>query len=66
MATNSELQTTVDKRRDRGEAFLGRDTGALHARSGCLLLLAADNQSVCVSAQERRAAVPPLVYGRSP
>ncbi|EYB99526.1 hypothetical protein Y032_0122g1098 [Ancylostoma ceylanicum] len=46
----SELQTAVDKVWDRGAAFLGRETGALHAGSG-------------VSAHERRAVVPSLVYG---
>ncbi|EYC27841.1 hypothetical protein Y032_0008g211 [Ancylostoma ceylanicum] len=65
----NELQTVVDKVRDRGAMFPGRDAGALHAGSGCLLLPAAENSSAtprpCVSAQERRAAVPPLVCGRS-
>ncbi|EYB85103.1 hypothetical protein Y032_0304g1915 [Ancylostoma ceylanicum] len=67
----------VDKGRNRGAAFLGRDTGALQAGSGCLLLPAAENssttpqqtirvsiQSLCVSVQELRTAVPSLVYGR--
>ncbi|EYC42178.1 hypothetical protein Y032_0540g3156 [Ancylostoma ceylanicum] len=31
------LQTAVEKGRDRDAAFSGRDTGALHARPGCLL-----------------------------
>ncbi|EYB92898.1 hypothetical protein Y032_0189g1221 [Ancylostoma ceylanicum] len=47
----SELQTAVDKVRDRGAALLGTDTEALHPGPG-------------VSARGRRAAVPPLVYGR--
>ncbi|EYC38607.1 hypothetical protein Y032_0707g1705 [Ancylostoma ceylanicum] len=34
--TYSELQTTADKGRDLGAAFLGRDTADLHARSGWL------------------------------
>ncbi|EYB88275.1 hypothetical protein Y032_0250g159 [Ancylostoma ceylanicum] len=46
----SEAQTAVDKRWDRGAAFLGRNTRA-------------SMQTLCVSAQERRAAVPHLVYG---
>ncbi|EYB81286.1 hypothetical protein Y032_0387g455 [Ancylostoma ceylanicum] len=75
--THSELQTVVDKGRDHGVAFLGRDTGALHACSGCLLLPAAlkpsatpqqttraSMRSPCVSAQERCAGVQLLVYGR--
>ncbi|EYC28375.1 hypothetical protein Y032_0007g3190 [Ancylostoma ceylanicum] len=33
-ATYGELQTAVDKVWDRGAAFLGRDTGALHAGCG--------------------------------
>ncbi|EYB93519.1 hypothetical protein Y032_0181g856 [Ancylostoma ceylanicum] len=48
--SKSELQAAVDKRWDRGAAFLGRDTRA-------------NMQGPCVSAQERRAAVPHLVYG---
>ncbi|EYC44381.1 hypothetical protein Y032_0463g1914 [Ancylostoma ceylanicum] len=36
-------ETAADKERDRGAAFLGRDTEALHTRSGCLLLPAAEN-----------------------
>ncbi|EYB93107.1 hypothetical protein Y032_0186g1080 [Ancylostoma ceylanicum] len=67
----------VDKGRDRSAAFLGRDTGALHAGFDCLFLPAAENssatpqqttrasmQSPCVSAQERRAVAPPFVCGR--
>ncbi|EYC19786.1 hypothetical protein Y032_0023g717 [Ancylostoma ceylanicum] len=73
----SELRTAAEKGRDSGEAFLGTDTEALHAGSGCLLLSAAENSSAsprqttrasmhspCVSAQRRRAAVSPLVYTR--
>ncbi|EYC05715.1 hypothetical protein Y032_0080g1328 [Ancylostoma ceylanicum] len=73
----NELQTALDKGRDRGAVFFGRDTEALHAGSGCLLLPAAENssatpqqttrasaQSPCVSAEERCAAVRPLVYDR--
>ncbi|EYB95881.1 hypothetical protein Y032_0155g3068 [Ancylostoma ceylanicum] len=69
----SELQTAVGKGRDRGAAFLGRDTGDLHARSRCLFLPVADNssttsqqvtgasmQSTRVSAQERRMRYRPL------
>ncbi|EYC01976.1 hypothetical protein Y032_0103g3571 [Ancylostoma ceylanicum] len=47
----SEHQTVVDRVRGRGAAFLGRDTGALHAGRG-------------ISAQKRSAAVLPLDYGR--
>ncbi|EYC16602.1 hypothetical protein Y032_0033g2744 [Ancylostoma ceylanicum] len=67
----------VDERQYRGAAFLGRDRGALHAGSGCLLqrgtrilccsqelITRASMQSSCVSAQERRAAVLLRVYGR--
>ncbi|EYC35490.1 hypothetical protein Y032_1042g3475 [Ancylostoma ceylanicum] len=73
----SELQIAVDKGRDRGAAFLGRSTGALHAGSGRLLwrgtrvlccsqkrTARTSMQSPCVAAQERRAAASALVYGR--
>ncbi|EYC28001.1 hypothetical protein Y032_0008g282 [Ancylostoma ceylanicum] len=73
LALYSEIQTAVDKRCDRGAAFLGRDTRALHVDSGCLLLPAAENLSAtqqqttrasmqlpCVSARERRARSRPL------
>ncbi|EYC29738.1 hypothetical protein Y032_0006g3152 [Ancylostoma ceylanicum] len=33
----NEPKVAVDKERDRGAAFLGRDTEALHAGSGCPL-----------------------------
>ncbi|EYB91910.1 hypothetical protein Y032_0200g1682 [Ancylostoma ceylanicum] len=72
----SELQTAVDKWRDRSAAFLDRDARALYAGSGFLLrrgtrvpycrqkqATRASMQSPCVSVQERRIAVPPLVYG---
>ncbi|EYC21805.1 hypothetical protein Y032_0018g3541 [Ancylostoma ceylanicum] len=75
--TYNELQTVVDKGRDRGAAFLGRDARALHAGSGCLLqrgnpvlccrqkqTTRASMQSPRVSAQERCSAIPPLVCGR--
>ncbi|EYB84769.1 hypothetical protein Y032_0310g2097 [Ancylostoma ceylanicum] len=39
------LQTVVDKERDSGASFLGRDTGALQAGPGSLLLPAAENSS---------------------
>ncbi|EYC46139.1 hypothetical protein Y032_0406g894 [Ancylostoma ceylanicum] len=45
-----ELQTAADKK-DQCAAFLGRDTGALHARYGC-------------PCQERHAALSTLIYGR--
>ncbi|EYB87263.1 hypothetical protein Y032_0266g721 [Ancylostoma ceylanicum] len=73
----SELQTSIDKGRDRGAALLCRDTGALHPGSGCLLrrgtqvpccwqkqTARGSTQGPCVTSQERRAAVPPLVCGR--
>ncbi|EYB81452.1 hypothetical protein Y032_0384g415 [Ancylostoma ceylanicum] len=73
----SELQTAVDKGRDRSAASLGSDTGTLHADSGSSLLSAVENssatpqqttragmQSSCVSAEELRAAVLPFCYGR--
>ncbi|EYB91111.1 hypothetical protein Y032_0210g2137 [Ancylostoma ceylanicum] len=51
MSTYIKLQTAIDKRRDRGAAFLGTETGALHASSGCLLLPARSRQpeSACRS-----------------
>ncbi|EYC45525.1 hypothetical protein Y032_0425g1240 [Ancylostoma ceylanicum] len=62
-----------EKGRGRGAEFLGRDAEALHACSGCPLLPAAEKssatqqqttrasmQNLCVSGQERRAAVRPL------
>ncbi|EYC12142.1 hypothetical protein Y032_0048g1634 [Ancylostoma ceylanicum] len=68
----SELQTAVDKGRDCGAAFLGKDTGG----SACWLWLSAaaycskqkqttraSMRSRCVPSQERRAAIAPLVYG---
>ncbi|EYC28843.1 hypothetical protein Y032_0007g3455 [Ancylostoma ceylanicum] len=55
----SELPTAVDKGRDSDSAFLGRDTGARHAGSGCLLPPAAENLSV-LSQQTTRASLRPF------
>ncbi|EYC35559.1 hypothetical protein Y032_1027g3426 [Ancylostoma ceylanicum] len=61
----SELQTVVDKWRDRGAAFFWRGTGAAENSTAMLQQTTrASTQSPCVSAHKRRAAVPPLVYGR--
>ncbi|EYC13043.1 hypothetical protein Y032_0045g1232 [Ancylostoma ceylanicum] len=64
----SELQTAVDKGRDCGAAFSGRDTGvcmlALVVCCGVALEAEADNQSrhaeLRASARERRARFRPL------
>ncbi|EYB96350.1 hypothetical protein Y032_0151g2820 [Ancylostoma ceylanicum] len=48
---HTQLQTAVDKRQERGAAFLGRDNQSEH-------------ESPCVSAEERRATVATLVYDR--